>query len=107
MTKLAPKGNDRGHLWPELLPGGKAVLVTVFTGGSLEDYAIDVQSLVTGERKTLIKGGTFGRYAASGHVLYVRGATLFAAPFDPERMKLAGAAFPVAQGVYENTNGGA
>ena len=107
VTKLVPKGNDRGHIWPELLPGGKAVLFTVFTGGSLEDDAIDVQSLVTGERKTLIKGGTFGRYAASGHLLYVRGATLFAVPFDAERLEVAGAAFPVAQGVYENTNGGA
>ena len=107
VTKVSMKGQDRGHMWPELLPGGKAVLFTVFTGGSLEDYAIAAASLATGEWKTLVKGGTFGRYAASGHILYVRGGTLFAAPFDAKRLEVTGAAFPAAEGVFENTNGGA
>jgi eukaryotic-like serine/threonine-protein kinase len=106
VTKPDGKGGDHGHIFPEILPGGKAVLFSVFTGGSLDDYRIDVQSLATGERKTLVKGGTFGRYAASGHLLYLRGATLFAVAFDPVRLVTTGPAFPVAQGVYENTNGG-
>jgi Tol biopolymer transport system component/predicted Ser/Thr protein kinase len=106
-TKLSSKADDRGHIWPEFLPGGKAFLFTVFTGGNLEDYEIDVQSLATGERKTLVKGGTFGRYAATGHILYVRAGTLFAVPFDAKRLSVTGAAFPVAQGIYENSNGGA
>jgi Tol biopolymer transport system component len=107
VTKVTMKDEDRGHMWPGLLPDGKSVLFTVFTGGSLDDYRIAVASLATGERKTLIKGGTFGRYAASGHILYARGATLFAAPFDAKRLEVTGAAFPVAEGVFENTNGGA
>jgi hypothetical protein len=104
---VAAKGEDRGHLWPEILPGGQAVLFTVFTGGSLEDYEIAAASLKTGERKILIKGGTFGRYSASGHILYTRGGTLFAVPFDAAKLEVTGAAFPVAEGVFENTNGGA
>ena len=107
VTKVEAKGANRGHIWPEVLPGGKEVLFTVFTGGSLEDYEIDVVRLSTGERKTLVKGGTFGRYAASGHILYVRGGTLFAVPFDPARLEVKGAPVAVAQGVFENTNGGA
>jgi Tol biopolymer transport system component/predicted Ser/Thr protein kinase len=107
VTKISAKGENRGHLWPEFLPGGKAVLFTIYTGGSLEDYAIAVVSLATGEQKTLIKGGTFGRYAASGHILYARGGTLFAVPFDAGKLEVTGAAFPVAEGVSENTNGGA
>jgi Tol biopolymer transport system component/predicted Ser/Thr protein kinase len=107
VTKISAKGENRGHIWPEFLPGGKAVLFTVFTGGSLEDYAIAVESLGSGQQKTLIKGGTFGRYAASGHILYARAGTLFAAPFDSSRLEVTGAAFPVAEGVFENTNGGA
>ncbi len=101
------KDQDRGHLWPDLLPDGKSVLFTVFTGGSLEDYAIAVASLATGEPRVLVKGGTFGRYAASGHILYARGATLFAVPFDAKRLEVTGAPFPVAEGVFQNTNGGA
>jgi serine/threonine-protein kinase len=107
VTKLASREDDRGHLWPEFLPGGKAVLFTVFTGGSLDDYAIDVVSLDSGARKNLIKGGTFARYAATGHIIYARGGTLFAVPFEPDRLEIKGVPFPVAQGVLENTNGGA
>src|SRR6185369_6915797 len=66
-----------------------------------------VASLATGEHKMLVKGGTFGRYAASGHILYVRAGTLFAVPFDAKRLEVTGTAFPVAEGVFENTNGGA
>jgi serine/threonine-protein kinase len=107
VTKVSAKGEDRGHLWPELLPGNKAVLFTIFTGGSLDAFQIAAVSLVTGERKILVKGGTFARYAPSGHLLYVRGGTLFAVPFDLGRLEVKGAAFPVAEGVFENTNGGA
>src|SRR5437667_458933 len=86
----------------EAAPIGKSVLYTVLTGGSLEDSAIAVVSVPTGESKILIKGGTFGRYAASGHILYARGGTLFAAPFDAQKREVTGAAFPVAEGVFEN-----
>ena len=107
LTKATQKDQDRGHIWPELLPDGKSVLFTIFTGGSVDDYAIAVASLATGERKVLVKGGTFGRYAASGHILYVRSGTLFAVPFDLAKLEVRGAAFPVAEAVSENTNGGA
>jgi Tol biopolymer transport system component len=107
LTKPTLKGEDRGHIWPEWLPGGKAILFTVFTGGSLDDYQIAARTLATGEQKILIKGGTFGRYVASGHIVYARGGTLFAVSFDARRLEVTGAPFPVAQGVSENSNGGA
>jgi Tol biopolymer transport system component len=107
VTKVDVKGENRGHIWPEVLPGGKAVLYTIFTGGSLEDYALAVSPLATGERKIVVKGATYGRYAASGHLLYVRGGTLFSVPFDLGRLEVTGVPAAVAQGVYENTNGGA
>jgi eukaryotic-like serine/threonine-protein kinase len=107
VTKLGSRAEDRGHIWPHFLPGGRAVLFTVFTGGSLDEYAIDVVSLGSGARKTLIKGGTFARYSATGHIVYARGGALFAVPFDPERLEIRGAPFPLAQGVLENTNGAA
>jgi Tol biopolymer transport system component len=106
LTKPALKGSDRGHLWPDLLPDGKAVLFTVFTGGSVDDYEIAAQTLATGERKTLIKGGTAGRYVASGHIVYARGGSLFAMTFDEKRLAVSGAPFLVAQDVALNTNGG-
>ncbi len=107
VTKVDSKGQNRGHIWPEVLPGGKAVLYTVFTGGSMEEWEIAASPLSTGERKTLVRGGTFARYASSGHLLYARAGTLFAVPFDPVRLEITGAPVATVQRVYENTNGGA
>jgi len=107
ITTVSPAGENRGHLWPEFLPGGKAVLFTVFTGGSLEDFQIAAADVATGKQTILVKGGTCGRYARTGHLLYVRAGTLFAAPFDPDRLALTGTAVPVVGDVFENTNGGA
>ena len=39
-------------------------------------------SLTDRRRKTLQRGGTFGRYLPSGHLAYVNRGTLFAVPFD-------------------------
>src|SRR6185295_6607815 len=107
VTQVTLKDQDRGHIWPEFLPDGKSILFTIFTGGSSEEYLIAVESLATGQRKVLIKGGTFGRYAASGHILYTRGGTLFAVPFDAAKLEVRGAAYPVAEGISQNTNGAA
>ncbi len=80
---------------PQLLPGGHSVVLTVVAGGGLEHRKIVAVSLDTGERKTLIEGGAFGRYVGSGHLLYVRGETLLAAPFDVDRLAVTGAPVPV------------
>jgi len=55
-TKL--EGGDLGHLWPDLLPGGREVLFTARTGFGPEDFRIVVQSLATGARRTLVEGAT-------------------------------------------------
>jgi Protein kinase domain len=50
------------HRWPQVLPGARAVLFTAHTAGlAFDDATVEVQSLRTGERKTLVRGGTFGR----------------------------------------------
>ena len=39
-------------------------------------------TLATGERKVVQKGGSYGRYVPSGHLVYVSKGALFAVPFD-------------------------
>jgi Tol biopolymer transport system component len=58
-----------------------------------------VQSLRTGERKTLVRGGYYGRYVLSGHLLYVSKGALYAAPMDVKRMELTGPAVQVVDEV--------
>ncbi len=89
------------HRWPWFLPNGKAVL---FIAGALDndDSTIEAVLLETGERKVVYRGGTYPRYASSGHLLYAREATLFAMPFDADRIESTGELNPVLEGVGVN-----
>src|SRR5271165_2145830 len=86
------------HRWPQILPGGKAVLFTAHTALVGFDRAtIEVMSLADHRRKTLVRGGTYGRYLPSGHLVYVDQGTLFAAPFDVDRLEVHGTPAPVIE----------
>jgi serine/threonine-protein kinase len=102
LTQLA--NGEVSHRWPQILPGGKAV---VFTAGSsstgVDGASIEVMSLADRRVKTLQRRGTFGRYVAvsksAGYLTYVNNGTLFAAPFDPNALELRGAPVPVLERV--------
>ena len=95
------------HRWPQILPGGKAVLFTANTNGTEFDAAnIEVMSFSDHRRKTLVRGGTFGRYLPSGHLVYVNRGTLFAVPFDVDRLEAHGTPAPVLDQVGYNTTQG-
>jgi len=90
------QNGEQTHRWPQILPGGKAVLFTAHTALAGFDTAnIEVMSLVDHRRKTLVRGGTFGRYLPSGHLVYVNRGTLFAVPFDVNRLEVHGTPAPV------------
>jgi serine/threonine-protein kinase len=99
------KEGEVGHLWPELLPGGKAILFTIATTGLPDDWQIAVQRLDTSERKILVRGGTYARYAPSGHLVYYRAGTVMAVPFDVARMEVTGTPVPVLEGVMSSSPG--
>ena len=87
---------ERGHLWPQILPGGKAVLfANRCTGGP----DIEVYSLETGQRTKLFKRGTYARYVPTGHIVYARTGALYAVRFDIERLKVVGSSVPIVPSV--------
>ena len=97
------QSGEATHRWPQILPGGKAVLFTVNTATTGFDGAnIEVMSLADHRRKTLQRGGTFGRYLPSGHLIYVNQGTLFAVPFDMDRLEVRGTPAPVLDQVGYN-----
>ena len=53
-----PIAGESFHIWPQLLPGGKAVLFSAIADGP-DPYAY-VQVLDTGERKTLVRVSGLG-----------------------------------------------
>ncbi len=111
VTQLAP--GEVTQRWPQILPGGKAVLFTSSTSGTAYDGAnIEVMSLADHQRKTLQRGGTFGRYLpasnGTGHLVYINKGTVFAVSFDPEKLEVRGTPSPVLDGVaYSTANGSA
>jgi Tol biopolymer transport system component len=89
--------------WPQILPGGDAVLVTATRGLR---SSVEVLSLSDGKRTTLFPSGMYGRHVSSGHIVYVDGGTLFAAPFDLETLSIRGTPVPVLDRVaYSPTHG--
>jgi serine/threonine-protein kinase len=85
--------------WPQVLPGGDLVLYTALDGAGADRATIEVHSLRHGQRKTLVHGGTFGRYLSSGHLTYVNQGTLYAVKFDLDRLVLEGAPVPMLEDV--------
>ena len=84
------------NMWPQFLPGGKAVLFAA--GNNSVDSQVAIQSIATGERHNLI-GGMQPRYAASGYLIYAQGGTLMATTFDPHRLEITGTPVPMVEGV--------
>ncbi len=99
-------GEDVTHRWPNVLPGGKAVIFTAHTQKSFEfnDAKIMVQELPQGEARVLERGFQ-GRYLPSGHLVYVRRNILFARAFDIESLETRGPEIAVLQDVATRQNG--
>ena len=90
-------------------PGGKAVLYTSSdVVGAYNGANLVVQPLPDGPRKIVQRGGFYGRYLPSGHLVYIHDGTLFAAPFDLDRLELTGPPAVALEGVASNSiTGGA
>ena len=102
--------------WPSLLPGEEWVV------GSSDSRRLVLWSLKNGRGLVLGAGGlvpvessdtaslltgTYPRYVASGHLVYLVGNTLMALPFDPKRLRVMGPPAPVMQAVRrEGWDGG-
>jgi Tol biopolymer transport system component len=96
-TPILELGNGEiFHATPQILPEGKSVLLNVVgTPPSQNNYLIDVVSIADRSRKTVARGGGSPRYVSSGHLIYTNKATMFAVPFDLERMETRGTAVAV------------
>ena len=109
LTTLDESKDESSHRWPQVLPGSRAAIFTsiVAEAESFDDASIELVDLESGDRKVLHSGGHFGRYVPSGHLVYANSGTLFAIPFDLEKLEVTGSPAPLVQGVAINSEGGA
>jgi len=103
VTTLDEEAGEVTHRWPWALPDGNTVLFVSHTrNGQFSEANIQGLNLETGETTILVRGGTYPRWANSGHLLYVREGTLYALPMDPVTMEIQGSPGPVIEDVTTN-----
>jgi Tol biopolymer transport system component len=89
-------GDGEIHVSPHFLPDGRRLLFTVRKKGAPDQIALlDRESA---SPRVLLQG-TSARYAATGHVLFVREGAVWAAAFDVNRGAIAGDPAPVLEDV--------
>jgi serine/threonine-protein kinase len=108
LTRPDRARGESGHIWPEALPGGGAILCTVTaTTGGFDAASIAVLDLRNDRPTILLRGGSHAQYVASGYLLYAAAGGLRAVRFDPTRLSLAGTATSVVPQVLTSPLGAA
>ena len=91
--------------YPQLLPGGKAVLFTLNAQNAPDAADLVVLNLDSGERRVVLRNGSGGKVLPSGHLIFVRSGTLWAVPFNLDRLEPIGDPSPVISGVRVEPGG--
>ena len=99
VSTLDTARGEHAHLWPQLLPEGRGILVTIVLGRDFQDYGsaqIAVLDPKSGKRTVVLEGSPFARYAA-GQIVFVRGGSVFRAPFDLSKLRVTGPPVPLIE----------
>jgi Tol biopolymer transport system component len=95
--------DDVEYRWPQVLPGGEVV---VFTSRDSEHPEgpdrVYAQVLRSGQRHTIVEGT--GGFVADRHLVFVRGSTVLAAPFDLRSLRTTGEPLPLIDRVSPATS---
>jgi eukaryotic-like serine/threonine-protein kinase len=93
-TRFDAANGDAAHYWPQILPCGHFLYLAQSSKPDASGvYAATLAN--PNDRVRLVTTDTNAIYA-SGYLLWMRGATLVAQPFDPVKLKLTGEPRPVA-----------
>ena len=90
---LMPYDPQNNFRWPVVLPDGDHILFTMNDfSGDWDKAKLAILSQKSGEWKVVLQGGTYGRYVAPGYLVYLRSQTVFAVPFDLQKLEVTGSA---------------
>ena len=95
LTKPHPAQGEQDHWMPSFSPDGRVIFFTISSERGADSAQVAALDLRTGERKTLIRGGSdavyveaAGRSQQDGFLVYGYAGTLKAARFDLSRLSL-------------------
>lgn len=98
VASRVPSGDGlHGHRWPVFLPDNRHFLYMAFSAESPSDNTpeLRVGSLETLESSRIDWDGSRSVAYALDHLVYVRGGTLYAQPFDSAARRTSGPAVPI------------
>jgi eukaryotic-like serine/threonine-protein kinase len=92
---------QQSHSAPQFLPDGRHFLF--FVTGTPEARGVYLSQLDKPDMKRLFDADSSAVYAATGHLLFVRGGTLLAIGFDPGKLETRGDPFPLSEDLTGRT----
>jgi serine/threonine-protein kinase len=99
---VMPERPAGGVAGPMVLPDGHSLLFHDIQGSN---DRVGVLDLETGEEKMLVEGGSNPVYVDSGHIVFARGTTLMAVPFETAELAVTGEPVALIQGVRRAAGG--
>jgi eukaryotic-like serine/threonine-protein kinase len=103
ITTIDPQ--ESGHFWPAFLPDAHHYLYLTWASQPA-NRGVFIGNLDSKEKTKLMAAESNAMYAAPGYVLFHRGASLFAQPFDAKKLALTGEPVHVADEVAESSASG-
>jgi serine/threonine-protein kinase len=101
---------ERTYRFPDVIPGGDAVLFTVGMMDSPNNYDDAKIVVFVPERgifKEIVAGGNMARWVDERTLIFSRAGILYAASFDPERLEVVGRPVPVIEDLGGDPSSGA
>ncbi len=100
VTTLDAAAGEVSHRWPQLLPGGTALMFNAWRGPGDDEKSVDVVELATGRRMVVAQGGQSPQYSPTGHIVYARSDDLFAIRFNLQGLRAVGEPVRLEESVY-------
>lgn len=104
VDSLTTPDAGRYHWYPQILPGGRALLFTD-SAGAPDSGDVMVLDLDTKESRPVVAGGAAGHYTPTGHLVFLRGGDLWAVAFDLAALTVQGQPALVEQGIRVEPGG--
>jgi serine/threonine-protein kinase len=101
--KFSVEAPEQWHLWPQILPGGEAILYTATI--NRENQKIVARTLKNGNTKTIIEPGKHAIYSPDGYLIYSWQGNLFAVRFDPDKLEVLSESHLIFQNVQMHAYG--
>ena len=105
VTTLDFDGGERTHRWPHALPDGRVIFtIGMADATSFDEARLALSGAESARHSVILHHATDGRYA-DGQLVWARGGSLFAAPFDPANVAVDAPPRVVQHGVATSATG--